>query len=50
MRFDTLSEVREPVAYLDKSKVLTPGSTGRKIHPASWKNVTSLLLTEQQTD
>lgn len=50
MRFDTLSEVREPVSCLDKPKVLTRGSAGRKIHPASWKDAASLLLTEQQTD
>ncbi len=50
MRFDALSEVHEPVACLDKSKALTPGSAGRKIHPATWKDAASLLLTEQQTD
>lgn len=45
-----LSEVCEPVACLDKPKVLTRDSTGRKIHPASWKDEACLLLTEQQTD
>lgn len=50
MRFDALSEVHEPVACLDKSKAITPGSKGRKIHTGTWKDAVSLLLTEQQTD